>query len=694
MTDIVESRENIIEELGGEGFLRQLTELFFEKAHSDPTLCRVFSADAIADLKELHVALLVGAFGGRRSFVVPRGYASVAATPAQLERSGAIVSDCLADLEVAASHAAHILVVIRPLLRALFYARKSQSRIKPDESYSRRTNTKPSSKSIKERTMEKHTHNGKTEHRTRSSSRDSRISAELFADYAGQVAAIGKSQAVIEFDLDGTIIKANENFLSCLDYSLNQIQGKHHRMFVDESYAKSPAYREFWAKLARGEFQSGEFKRLGRDGKEVWIQATYNPIFDQNGQPWKVVKYATDVTAQKLERANFEGQLAAINKAQAVIEFGLDGSIINANENFLKTVGYSLSEVQGQHHRMFVEPGARDSQEYAALWEALRRGEYKAGEFKRVGRNGKEIWIQASYNPILDLNGRPFKVVKFATDVTQQAYLKSVLLVSVSETCESLGAAATELAATSSQMTTTAGDTSQQATELAATSVQVNAHVSAVAAGTEQMAESIREISKSASEAAQVASQAVSATNQTNGIVAKLGDSSTEIGKVIKVISSVAEQTKLLALNATIEAARAGEAGKGFAVVANEVKELAKETARATEDIEARIRAIQNDTGAAISAISQISTVIHRVYDISTTIAGAVEEQTATTKEMNRNVVEAAAGTHGMADNVSLLAQGAQQTADAAKGCNAAANDLARIAVRLKELVAQTTSAA
>lgn len=694
MTEILDGKGIVVNSLGGDDFVQRLVEAFHTKLRNDDQLSCVFREDIQPLVVEYQTDLLMCAFVGHEPLLDSRSYVNVSLTQAQLEHAGALFSDALAELEVPEVDAAHILAVVRPLMRALFREPGRKDGAKADIKKRSSSTDYKQEITTTETDMEKQTTSGKHHGTSNGHQELSGNTAELFADYAGQVAAIGKSQAVIEFHLDGTIIKANDNFLSCLDYSLNEIQGKHHRMFVDEQYANSPEYRTFWSKLAAGEYQAGEYKRLGKNGKEVWIQASYNPIFDASGNPWKVVKYATDVTQQKLERANFEGQLAAISKVQAVIEFNLDGTIRTANDNFLKTVGYSLEEIKGHHHRMFMDPSTKDSPEYAAFWDALRRGEFTSGEFKRVGKGGKEVWIQASYNPILDLNGRPFKVVKYATDITAQTYLKNVLLVSVSDTCGSLSSASTELSATSTQMTATAEDTSHQATTLASSALQVSANVNAVAAGAQEMTASIREISVSASDAAKVASQAVTVAQKTNTIVDQLGTSSVEIGKVVKVITSVAEQTKLLALNATIEAARAGEAGKGFAVVANEVKELAKETARATEEIETKILAIQNDTKAAVSAIGDISTIINRVYDISTTIAGAVEEQTATTREMNRNITEAATGTNGIAESVAMVAQGAQQTTDAARGCHAAAVDLASIAGRLQDLVNKTTSAA
>src|SRR6201991_3298140 len=235
-----------------------------------------------------------------------------------------------------------------------------------------------------------------------------------------QVTALGKSQAVIEFNLDGTIITANQNFLDAVGYRLDEIARKHHSMFVVPEERGSAAYREFWARLARGEYQSAEYKRLRKGGREIWIQASYNPIIDEPGKPVKVVKFATDITARKIRSLEDAGKISAIGRAQAVIEFNLDGTILTANENFLGTVGYRLNEIQGKHCQMFVAPSERDSAAYREFWAKLGRGEYEAAEYKRFGKGGKEVWILASYNPILDDAGKPFKVVKFASDVTAE----------------------------------------------------------------------------------------------------------------------------------------------------------------------------------------------------------------------------------------------------------------------------------
>ena len=261
------------------------------------------------------------------------------------------------------------------------------------------------------------------------------------ADYAGQLGAIGKSQAVIEFSMDGKIIVANENFLKVLGYTLEEIVGRHHSMFAEPAYAASSEYRLFWEKLGRGEFDAGQYKRIGKAGKEVWIEASYNPIFDLNGKPFKVVKYATDITTAKNQAADYEGQLGAISKSQAVIEFSMDGKILHANDNFLKVMGYSLAEVKGQHHSMFAEPAYAASLEYRMFWEKLNRGEFEAGQYRRLGKGGREVWIQASYNPIVDANGKPVKVVKYAPDVTAQVAAARMLSQAVDQAQEVTSAA-------------------------------------------------------------------------------------------------------------------------------------------------------------------------------------------------------------------------------------------------------------
>ena len=512
----------------------------------------------------------------------------------------------------------------------------------------------------------------------------------LTADHEGQISAISKSQAVIEFNLDGTIITANENFLSTMGYRLEEIKGQHHGMFVEPAYRESMDYKQFWRNLNEGKHQAAEYKRVGKGGKEVWIQASYNPIFDLNGKPFKVVKYATDISTAKVAGVNTQRQIEEINRTQAVIEFTNEGICLSANENFCATMGYRLEEIKGQHHSTFVEPSYRESTEYKQFWADLNAGKFQTAEFKRMGKGGKEVWIQATYNPQFDINGRVHRVVKFAMNITArkaaEASLKTTIK-TVSENAQSLSSASEELTAVSQQMSSNSEETATQANVVAAASEQVSRNVATVAASAEEMTASVREIAKNATEAAKVATEAVKVAGDTNQTVTKLGESSVEIGKVIKVITSIAQQTNLLALNATIEAARAGEAGKGFAVVANEVKELAKQTAAATEDISQKIEAIQNDTRGAVGAIDRISKIINQINDIQNTIASAVEEQTATTNEIARNAGEAAKGSSEISRNITSVSGAAKNTTDGAINTLNAATELSKLASDLKRVV-------
>jgi methyl-accepting chemotaxis protein len=408
-------------------------------------------------------------------------------------------------------------------------------------------------------------------------------------DAAALMAAIDRSLAMIRFKMDGTILDANENFLRVMGYTLAEVQGKHHRIFVEPVYAASAEYQDFWAKLRRGEFDSAEYKRIGKGGREVWIQATYNPVFDSSGHLREVVKVATDVTARKLQEAEYSGQIAAIRKTQAVIAFTLDGVILEANENFLQTTGYTLEEIKGRHHSIFIEPGAEQSAEYQQFWANLRLGRSEARVFRRYGKHGREVWIQASYNPILDLNGKPFKVVKFATDVTGMVKLRDM----TSTNAESVAAATTELSA------------------------------------------SIAEINRSMA-GSRKATDAILATTATSEEAStKLLDSMRLMESIAALIRDIAGKVNILALNAAIEAARAGEAGKGFAVVASEVKNLANQTAAATDKIVTEISGVQTISEKVARSVQETMKGVKLVNDYVQSVAVAMEEQSAATQEIS-----------------------------------------------------------
>jgi PAS domain S-box-containing protein len=381
-----------------------------------------------------------------------------------------------------------------------------------------------------------------------------------------------------------------------------------------------------------------------------------------------------------------------VNKTQAVAEFTNAGVCLTANDNFCRAFGYSADEIKGKHHSLFVEPAQRESAEYQQFWRELNEGKFQTAEFKRIGKGGKEVWISATYNPQFDVNGKVVRVAKNAIDITARKLAEASLkitITTVSQNSQTLASASEELTAVSQQMSSNSEETATQANVVAAASEQVSKNIATVAASAEEMSASVKEIAKNASEATKVANDAVRVAGETNQTIAKLGASSEEIGQVIKVITGIAQQTNLLALNATIEAARAGEAGKGFAVVANEVKELAKQTADATEDIGRKIEAIQSDTKGAVTAITQIGQVIGRINDISNTIASAVEEQSATTNEIARNASEAARGSTEISRNVSNVSVAAKNTSEGANNTLSAATELAKLASDLKRVVEQ-----
>jgi methyl-accepting chemotaxis protein len=478
----------------------------------------------------------------------------------------------------------------------------------------------------------------------------------LRGDANAKLAALDKSQAIIEFKLDGTIITANANFLNAMGYTLDEVKGRHHSMFVEPAYKESAEYREFWAKLNRGEYQAAQYKRIGKGGKEVWIEASYNPILNAGGKPYKVVKYATDVSKQKTEYADLRGKVDAIGRSQAVIEFNLDGTIITANENFLKTLGYTLAEVQGKHHSLFVEPAFKQSAEYREFWAMLNRGEYQAAQYKRIGKGGKEVWIEASYNPIMDLNGRPWKVVKFATDLTKR---KEQNLAMANDFETGVKALVQDVSSSAKGMEGTAQS-------LAAAAEQTNQQSSTVSSASEELAASVNEISRQIAESMRVVGVAVSEAKKSEEMVSELVTAAQKIGEVTQIINDIASQTNLLALNATIEAARAGEAGKGFAVVASEVKSLANQTGKATEEIAQQIKGIQDSSQTTAGAIRQIGQIIAQVSEISTSISSAVEEQSAATKEVSANingVSQAAQETGHSSSTVLNVAQSLSQQA-------------------------------
>jgi methyl-accepting chemotaxis protein len=530
-----------------------------------------------------------------------------------------------------------------------------------------------------------------------------------------QSAAIAKSQAIIEFNLDGSVVTANDNFLNCLGYTLDEIKGQHHRMFCDPAYVNSSEYPAFWAKLNRGEFDAGVYRRIGKGGKEIWIQAVYNPILNAAGKPQKVVKFATDITEQKNKAAEFEGKLAAVSKAQAMIEFNLDGTIVTANDNFLGCLGYSLDEIKGKHHRMFAEPAYAAGGEYQAFWAKLNRGEFDAGVYKRIGKGGKEIWIQASYNPIFDASGKPYKVVKFATDITAQkqsqaemeklvAEAQAVLgrlasndltqemtntyrgdldkvktsinavVQNLSQTITTVREAVQAVSAGAEQITKGNEDLSQRTSEQASALEETSASMEEMTSTVKQNADNAKQANQLAIAARDIADKGGSVTVRAVEAMGEINKSSKKIADIITVIDEIAFQTNLLALNAAVEAARAGEHGRGFAVVAAEVRNLAQRSATAAKEIKGLINeSIQrvNDGSELVNqsgkTLEEIVSSVKRVTDIIAEITAASQEQAQGIDQVNKAIMQMDETTQQNAALVEETTSASQSMKDQAK---------------------------
>lgn len=373
--------------------------------------------------------------------------------------------------------------------------------------------------------------------------------------YAALEKAMHATIATIEFSPDGTVLDANRHFLNVVGYRRDEVVGQHHSFFCDAVYAQSSEYRAFWRELSEGKHHAGTFPRFAKDGRKVWLEATYFPIKDNDGSVHRVVKIASDVTPEHDRLRDQQAVFEAISKSMAVIEFEPDGTILTANQNFLNAFGYRLEEVKGKHHRMFCDESFY--RDFPDFWETLSKGHFRSGKFQRLSSYGDHLWLEASYNPVFNENGEVVKVIKFASDITERAQK---------------GAQTRDAAQVASVTATqTAGVASKGMTALA--------HARATSGGIEERIENA------------------------NHIIARLNQQSHSIEKMVDTIAGVADQTNLLALNAAIEAARAGEHGRGFAVVADEVRKLAASTGAATKEIAGVINEILELSGAVESRI-------------------------------------------------------------------------------------------
>lgn len=524
--------------------------------------------------------------------------------------------------------------------------------------------------------------------------------------------SLDQSQAVIEFNTDGTIITANPNFLQTLGYDLNEIKGQHHRMFVDPAYANSSDYQQFWRELGEGKTQVSEYRRFGKGGKEIYISASYNPVPDVNGKIFKVVKFAIDITEKKLTENDYAGQLKSLDKSQAVIEFNMDGTITKANPNFLTVMGYTMDEIRGHHHSMFADEVYRSSPEYKEFWDKLNRGEAQFGEFKRINKKGEAVYIQASYNPIPDMNGKPFKVVKFAVDVTAHklaefarmeaeqreqrekearsqrvAQLIAEFDTNATRTVSTVASASTELSQTAEHMSQLAMDANRQSTEVASASQQASQNVQSVASAAEEMAATVQEISRQVSLSNTMVREAMQKAESADASSRELVEMSRAVGAIADLIENIAGQINLLALNATIESARSGEAGKGFAVVANEVKNLATQTAKATEQIRQQLDGVQKTAVDVADILGSVKESIGKVSESSTTIAAAVEEQSAATHEIVSNMSTATLGVEQINQGIFSIKGGTETTSASTNQVLSAAKMLSEQAEKMDSQV-------
>jgi methyl-accepting chemotaxis protein len=542
------------------------------------------------------------------------------------------------------------------------------------------------------------------------------------SDFESQMTAIGRSQGIVEIGLDGKLLKANDIYLNMLGYTEKELIGQPSSIVLDPNFAKSAEFKTLWDKLVKGGSDAGQYKRIAKNGKEVWIQASYNPIYDLHGKPYKIVNYTLDITAQKLQAADNAGQLAAIDKIQGVIEFDLTGKITAVNANFASAVGYSENEIVGKHHSMFVETTYRSSNEYKVFWDNLAKGEAQFGQFKRIGKGGKEVWMQASYNPIMDINGKPFKVVKYATDITEQYKNAASLSEAVEETqgiiesakdgdlssrvsldgktgaiaslCEGVNALMSQMTDIIVQVreagetiNTAAGEIAAGNNDLSSRTEQQASSLEETAASMEQLASTVKNNAENAKQANQlsiaasgIAVKGGSVVSEVVATMSAINASSKKIEDIISVIDGIAFQTNILALNAAVEAARAGEQGRGFAVVAGEVRNLAQRSASAAKEIK---ELIHDSVGKTAEGTQQVETAGNTMHEI----VSSVQRVTDIMAEITAASLEQSAGIDQVNQAVTSMDEVTQQNAALVEEAAAAAESLVEQAESLIETV-------
>lgn len=491
----------------------------------------------------------------------------------------------------------------------------------------------------------------------------------FFGDDSAVLQAFSRSLAIISFKPDGTIIDANENFCKALGYRAEEIKGKHHRIFVEPAEAASSEYRAFWDNLGHGQFDQRQYKRVSKSGERIWIEASYNPV-TQGGRVIKIVKTATDITAAKRQAIDNKGKLAALSRSQAVIEFTPDGRILTANDNFLRTLGYELEDIVGKHHRIFCERDYASSEDYAQFWSRLAEGEFYSDEFKRIRKDGRDVYIQATYNPILDEDGTVLKVVKFASDVTGRVlavreigaglgrlsecniritiddpfvpefehlrYDFNQSLAKFQETLEQVLRQTSMLTTESEEMNSSAGAISERSAQQASALKETSAALAQITAKVQDSTSRGSQARQRVNDALTAATASVEVVTSTIAAMDRIELASKEIASIVGVIDEIAFQTNLLALNAGVEAARAGEAGKGFAVVAQEVRELAQRSARAAKEIAGLIANSTDEVKEGVRLVGATGSALERIEDLVQDIDADIEAiATASSDQLN-----------------------------------------------------------
>ena len=414
---------------------------------------------------------------------------------------------------------------------------------------------------------------------------------EVVSNLEAIIESINESLATIEFDTQGNILTANQIFLDVTGYKHDEVIGRHHSVMCLQSYANSSEYENFWKQLRQGQVQKGTFERRNKAGETLWLEATYFPI-KANGQVIKIMKIASDVTASTIESLNKESVLTALNRSLATIEFDPKGNILTANDNFLSTVGYSISQIAGRHHRIFCDESFYS--ENPSFWQDLESGQFKSGRFLRRNSHGEAVWLEATYNPIFDTSGKVVKVIKFASDITKQVE-KSEAVSQASDIAYSTSVETAQIA--------------KQGSDLLSDSVEVSVGIS----------EKVKEAS---------------------GKIQQLNTKSQSIEAIVSTIKEIADQTNLLALNAAIEAARAGEQGRGFAVVADEVRQLASRTSQSTSEIASVVLDNKNLTDSVTVAMDEVASIANDGMNKITEVSTVMDEIYAGAENVSKTVMD------------------------------------------------------